>query len=121
VQTFVFPVAPEINLSIEAPDDFPAMQGSQTVLRAANEMAGALGTLWAKEGLYGGAWRQQGWMGQLARIMSKTARLRAMLWADQDREDAQEPVRDTVQDLINLCALFLINRQERNRWGNSDA
>lgn len=70
-----------------------------------------------KDRLYQGAWRHQGWMGNLARIMSKVARLRAMCWMDLPVEDSKETVEDTALDLVNLSAFFLVNKRDRNRWG----
>jgi hypothetical protein len=81
-------------------------------------LEGAVNTYWQKERLYGGAWRKQGWMGNLARIMSKTARLKNMLWRDDALESSDEPIQDTVQDLINLCVFTLLNRGQQNKWGN---
>lgn len=90
--------------------------GTQEALRRVFEQA--LNTANAKNKHYGGAWRHQGWMGNLARIMSKVARLRAMCWMDFPIEDSKEPVKDTALDLINLSAFFLINNTEGNRWGD---
>jgi maltose-binding protein MalE len=70
-----------------------------------------------KNRFYGGAFREQGWMGNLARIMSKTARLRSMQWRPAPLDDANETVDDTLVDLVNLSVFGIINRQERNIWG----
>lgn len=68
---------------------------------------------------YGRAWQEQGWMGNLARIMSKNSRLKNMLWRGRlnQMQSADEPIEDTALDLINLCAFFLINRHIDNEWG----
>jgi len=72
-----------------------------------------------KEKTYRGAWKRQGYMGNLARILSKVARLEAMLWRDRERSEGQlrESVEDTVLDLMALCAFFLENWSAGNRWG----
>lgn len=83
---------------------------------------------------YGDAWRAQGWMGNLARVQSKVARLKNMLWRDelvgeqpetmaaQFAEDHaadmfEETVRDTLLDLANLCGMMAANMGEGNKWG----
>lgn len=112
------PIADDAWLVVEAPADYPARVGSGTVLDAARVMAGALGTIAAKNADYGGAWQAQGWMGNLARIMSKTARLKNMLWRDDPGlRNSDEPVTDTLVDLINLCVFALLNMRRSNRWG----
>lgn len=68
---------------------------------------------------YRDAWRKQGWMGNLARIMSKTERLRAMCWKANLSMTQFGPLQDTALDMINLSAFFLINRVGDNRWGDS--
>lgn len=92
--------------------------GGSGVEAFVHQLEGALNTFYAKEKMYGGAWRQQGWMGNLARIMSKTARLKNMLWRGEELTDEQETVNDTLQDMINLCVFALLNRGQRNRWGS---
>ena len=96
--------------------------GSLQPLR--NVVGDALRLAEHKEKTYGGAWRSQGYMGNLARIQSKNARLRHMLWCDPDGdappiEDPDgEAVRDTLLDLINLAGFMLLNWEEGNRWGS---
>lgn len=88
-----------------------------------------LALLKAKQG-YGNAWQEQGYMGNLARILSKASRLKNMLWRDQedgpdtpttgDQWSADvdgETVLDTLYDLSALCALAIANIEEGNRWG----
>jgi len=71
---------------------------------------------------YRDAWREQGYMGNLARILSKVARLRNMLWTDGPEGSLQgvETIEDTLRDLANLTAFMHQNFEDRNRWG-SDA
>lgn len=75
---------------------------------------------------YGDAWERQGWMGNLARVMSKTSRLQNMLWrstpwlgtGDGESQEETEQVRDTAADLAALCAFLVANIDEENRWGH---
>lgn len=78
-----------------------------------------------KDRAYGGAWRKQGWMGNLARVMSKTARLENMLWRDTpwlgtgggESEVEAEDALQTIKDLMALCAFMGANIEDGNRWG----
>lgn len=69
---------------------------------------------------YGDAWRRQGWMGNLARLMSKTSRMQNMLWRDDYLDSTNEPVSETAKDLINIAAFFVLNHKHQNRWGVGD-
>lgn len=71
-----------------------------------------------KASTYGEAFRSQGYMGNVARVLSKVSRLKKMLWSDVVVSDSDETVEDTARDLINLAVFFLINREDRNKWGN---
>lgn len=76
-------------------------------------------TLQRRKGLtYGDAFRSQGYMGNVARVLSKVARLKNMVWRDWPIEDDEETVKDTALDLINLTAFFVLNRANRNKWGD---
>jgi hypothetical protein len=66
---------------------------------------------------YGEAWREQGYMGNVGRVLSKASRLRNLLWRDDQRIDALEGVAETLLDLINLVAFAHINWTQRNKWG----
>ena len=71
---------------------------------------------------YGQAWREQGWMGNAARIMSKGARLKGLIWRETPQvmeQAAYESIEDTAMDSINLNAFFLLNRRTSNKWGNN--
>lgn len=78
-----------------------------------------------KKRAYGDAWMRQGYMGNLARIMSKAARLENMLWRDQvqgldfdiSQDGDQESVMDTLIDLSAMCSLMIANLEDGNRWG----
>lgn len=83
--------------------------------------ASAVAELLTEKQAYGDAWKRQGYMGNLARILSKAARLENMVWRDINdpniQEDQTESVQDTLLDLSALCALMLANLEEGNRWG----
>lgn len=88
-------------------------------LQAWDEFAAHVRTLIAeKDVAYGGAWRAQGWMGNLARVMSKHARLRNMLWrSDPVKFAGNEGIHDTLADLAALCAFTTANIMSDNQWG----
>lgn len=88
---------------------------TQEALRQIFQEALALAIV--KEQEYGGAWREQGWMGNLSRILSKASRLKNMLWMDFAMESNEETTEDTALDMINLSAFFLLNKASRNKWG----
>lgn len=71
---------------------------------------------------YGEAYRSQGYMGNVARVLSKASRLKNMVWTDGtfQTEDSEETVMDTMYDLINLASFFIINYMDRNKWGHHD-
>jgi hypothetical protein len=71
---------------------------------------------------YGNAWRHQGYMGNLARVMSKCARLKNMAWRDgSDREEVGRVVEAAseaeLMDIINIAAFGVLNLRSGNRWG----
>jgi hypothetical protein len=105
---------------VHAVRDWHMSEDGQLVARAVREYEESLNLMLRKNRDYGGAWREQGWMGNLARILSKTARLKSLLWKDFYEEGGNgEAVQDTVRDLMNLCLFFMWNRDAHNRWGRS--
>jgi hypothetical protein len=64
---------------------------------------------------YGDAWRQQGYMGNLARVLSKSARLRNLAWRDGIADE--QAVEAELLDIINIAAMGLTNLRAGNRWG----
>lgn len=83
------------------------------------ELFGGLITLQREKArTYGEAFRSQGYMGNVARVLSKAARLKMMMWRDLSLEDSRESVTDTLEDLINIAAFALINYRDGNKWGN---
>lgn len=118
----IYPISGDgqLTLVLRHPEGWEAFEGSETLVSAALVFSQALQTMSGKNRMYAGAWKEQGWQGNVARILSKTSRLRNMLWRDQPVESADEPVQDTLLDLINLAVFALLNRQTRNRWGRGD-
>lgn len=102
-----------------------ASHGDPMELQSLRNVVGdALRLAHHKERAYRGAWRRQGYMGNLGRILSKAARLEEMAWKDQDYVeemaevvDNDETIRDTLLDLINLAGFMAVNYTEGNRWG----
>lgn len=91
---------------------------AKTVNAVASEMAVVLGIIAQKEMAYGSAWKAQGWVGNLARVLSKTSRLRNMLWREEELMDSKERVSDTLHDLTALAMFMAINIKENNKWGS---
>lgn len=117
IKAMIWPVA-------EAPPKEQFWPGSaEAVWQEYNRQVAELLTM---KRAYGNAWQKQGYMGNLARIMSKTARLENLLWRDHsepgnstaasDAED--EMVLDTLRDLGALCAFMVSNIEMKNRWGS---
>jgi hypothetical protein len=98
-------------------DEWQMMEGASGLEAFVHHLEDCVNLMWEKNQQYEGAWREQGWMGNLARILSKSARLKAMLWNDMPRNRTDESVEDTARDLVNLCVFFLMNAGQENRWG----
>jgi hypothetical protein len=96
----------------------PGMEGFETQQRLAAIFEKCLDLQVRKASTYGDAFRSQGYMGNVARVLSKASRLKKMVWRDWPIEDSEEPVMDTVHDLINLAGFFIINYSDRNKWGH---
>jgi hypothetical protein len=97
--------------------DFSVAGDATTALML--EVFGQCITLQRRKALtYGDAFRSQGYMGNVARVLSKVARLKNMVWRDWSIEDTEETIEDTAFDLINLAAFFILNRRDRNKWGD---
>ena len=78
----------------------------------------------SKDQAYRKAWVEQGYMGNVGRILSKASRLRALMWGDRHVEEMtteelmrEDGIRDTLLDMANLCAFAAHNMAEGNRWG----
>lgn len=107
----------ELRLVLDPEDE--KTEGYSTLKALAEEYKMAFELAKEKNAAYGSAWREQGYMGNLARILSKAARLKNMMWRDSASMYADEPPTDTARDLLNLTAFFLINLCNRNKWGRS--
>lgn len=81
----------------------------------------------AKDAGYGAAWRAQGYMGNLARVLSKAERLRNLAWEDHPEgggslpQELREAVEEELRDIINIAAFGLVNLRDDNRWGRNTA
>lgn len=104
-------------LELTLPAAMEGTEGSRTLIALASVFEQSLHIANRKNQTYGDAWRRQGWMGNLARIMSKVSRLVNMCWRDHSLENAEESVTDTAFDQINITGFFIINRSEDNKWG----
>lgn len=71
-----------------------------------------------KDRRYKGAWQRQGYMGNMARVLSKSARLEAMVWKDGGIPEDPESALDTLKDMMALCAFMAANIEDGNRWGH---
>ena len=71
-----------------------------------------------KRQFYSEAWQDQGFMGNVARVLSKASRLKNMLWREFPIQDSEETIEDTLQDIILLGAFALFNYRDRNKWGS---
>lgn len=107
--------APTIELVL--PKHMEGTVGTQTLIALANFYGHCITVAHEKSFNYGDAWRRQGWMGNLARMMSKMARIKNMCWRDHAMENAHESVTDSAIDLANITGFFAINRSEDNKWG----
>lgn len=100
--------------TITLDDPMSTMQGLMVFFDQCVELAGK------KDAVYRKAWQRQGYMGNLARVLSKVERLRAMMWHDfpDFGQETQETVKDTLKDLANLCGFLARNWDEGNKWGS---
>jgi hypothetical protein len=102
--------------NVVAPD--PSKVGSRTTQQLLDLFADLVQLQMRKGQEYGEAWRSQGYMGNVARVLSKASRLKNMLWRDFQMESADEPIEETLGDLVNLAAFAVLNYRDRNKWGS---
>jgi hypothetical protein len=103
----------------------PIPEEGEGVIAFAAYSEAVLALVREKDAAYGGAWQKQGYMGNLSRILSKTARLENMLWRDNpwlgtggdESDEEAESVLDTLKDLMALAAFCAANIEDGNRWG----
>ena len=102
---------------VHSEDEKPLSDDTSVLLgEMALEFQECLNLVLEKSEGYGNAWQEQGWMGNTARVLSKAARLKNMLWRDKTIH-AREPVEETLRDLVNLAVFTLYNMRLGNRWG----
>lgn len=107
----------EPTIELFLPQAMEGTEGVQTLIALASVYQEALTVAHSKNLAYGDAWRRQGWMGNLARMMSKMARLKNLCWRDHSMEFADESVSDSALDMVNITSFFIVNRSESNKWG----
>jgi hypothetical protein len=69
---------------------------------------------------YGQAWRTQGYMGNIGRLLSKMERLRNLAWhevADGDDLRDEEAIREELVDIANIALFGITNLDNDNVWG----
>lgn len=69
---------------------------------------------------YGDSWRDQGWRGNISRILEKAKRLKNMLWRGGNvlLNGSSEHPRETMLDMINTLAFAIINMDDDVEWGS---
>lgn len=105
-----------ISLKLDGVDHLPS-ETAETLHKMVEVYEHVLETVAQKDKAYGGAWREQGWMGNTARILSKSTRLKNMSWKDEELK-AREGLPETVMDLIAIATFWFINRVNGNKWGS---
>lgn len=68
---------------------------------------------------YGDSWREQGWRGNLSRILEKAGRLRKV-WRKGSYVVPDEGLRETALDMINTLAFLVINHDTGREWGHEE-
>jgi hypothetical protein len=101
------------------PEEAPSLTAAEAAWQVHSTM---VADLLATKQAYGDAWVDQGYMGNIARILSKTSRIKNMCWQDNDfvgggSAEGEESVLDTLKDLSALCAFAIANIEDGNRWG----
>lgn len=71
-----------------------------------------------KNASYQDSWREQGWRGNVSRILEKAKRIRALLWRQSVLlNGSKEHPRETLLDVINTCVFAIINMDDNVEWG----
>lgn len=111
-----------MKLVLQFEDGEERRQGAATCELLVHMWQEQLNLFLAKNTMYRDAWRDQGWRGNVARVLSKASRIKAMLWGSVtwNSFDGDEPVEDTLRDLSLLCMFTIINRSHDNEWGPRD-
>lgn len=79
----------------------------------------ALNLFELKNADYGDAWKEQGWRGNLAKILNKAARLNK-IWRGGTFV-VEENLRETAIDMINTLAFLVVNHDVGREWGHEQA
>lgn len=103
-------------IPVHATDTIPAVQAWDAYSAMVRDL------IIRKSRGYGNAWRHQGYMGNIGRVLSKADRLKELMWRDEatdftEQDVAGESVLDTLADLGPLAAFAIANIEEVNRWG----
>jgi len=69
---------------------------------------------------YGDSWRDQGWRGNVSRVLEKAKRVRNMVWRGGNilLNGTKEHPRETMLDMINTLAFAIINMDDGVEWGD---
>lgn len=71
-----------------------------------------------KNASYQDSWRDQGWRGNVSRVLEKAKRVRSLLWRQSVLlNGSKEHPRETLMDIMNTCAFAIINMDDGVEWG----
>lgn len=71
-----------------------------------------------KNASYQDSWRDQGWRGNVSRVLEKCKRIRALLWRQSVLlNGSKEHPRETLLDIVNTCVFAIINMDDGVEWG----
>lgn len=71
-----------------------------------------------KNASYQDSWRDQGWRGNVSRVLEKAKRIRSLLWRQSVLlNGSKEHPRETLMDIMNTCAFAIINMDDGVEWG----
>lgn len=91
---------------------------SNTQARVEDVFQEALRLIASKNASYGDSWREQGWRGNVSRVLEKSKRIRALLWRPSVLlNGSSEHPRETMLDMINTLAFAIINMDDGVEWG----
>lgn len=102
----------------EGEEHLEGMEGFATLEAMRKVFEKCLQLQYRKGFTYGRTWQDQGYMGNVGRVLGKVSRLRNMVWRDSQIESSEESRMDTLGDLINIAAFAIINMENDNKWGN---
>jgi hypothetical protein len=71
-----------------------------------------------KNASYQDSWRDQGWRGNVSRVLEKAKRIRSLLWRQSVLlNGSKEHPRETLLDIVNTCVFAIINMDDGVEWG----